>query len=1289
MSSQTGSSSSAAAGKGKGRATASRQTRGQPSRAAKSLKRPVSQLSDASDSDDGGEPRPARPSKARKTSAAGRPSSRSGDCQPSFSGADPGNSGENCPADVEVPAPDDDTPPKDRKSKGPIDYTLPPLSDPHEMIEDMIRRLNPTKLSEFAFKLCVGTLCSGTDAPIYALKMIQEALHDLGHGACFELEHLFSAEIEPVKQGFIRRNLEGIIIFRDVIELAQAGRDGEATTAGGSKAKLPTKNLDILFAGCSCVDYSNMNHHKPSGKVPALDRHLKDQPKRRARGKDQEDEDADAVPIKVDDSFVKDLDLGLDQLLSITNSESAMTFFAAIKLITILRPKFVILENVYSAPWDMYTDQIFPKIGYAARVVKLDSKDYYLPQTRQRGYLVAVDSVHFGVEQAILIAKQWEILLNQCKRTPSAPITSFLRPSDDPGTLQARSDMVQKNQHNIEWALSSLRHADARHKNKLRRDDNPFSMKAMRNGKIINAAYPSHSWMPFWESQVARVIDLMDINFAVALKGGFDLGYKTYMIDASQNVDRNQLVTSGDPVSRLKTQLGIVGCITPSGLPVITDLMRPVTGTETLALQGLPVDELVLSTETQGQLRDLAGNAMTVTVVGAATLALLLAVHEAGTDPNLMNRIESATLKPFPRVSPTPDESLVPGRESGTPPNDLGPVIDVVKDMVRLCHCPQPTQKLFACKQCGATACSSCRWNPKHDFNAMPIASPSRTVNWGKVRLRDLVPMTSKFDIPSDIIFTALSFLGNGSTEYASAAHDVLSHEVIYFLEDIKVTETVTVCYKSAHGIARLVLSPDSDCFWYIYIAPWHPNRVHLAKILDLNQPLARGKLVAESLSKADWSVWVPRRIDLTLRLTKDDSGTLAARDLSFTSDQVVNEALLIQKNFVEERITGTYRSHPDCGTPGNTLRIKQAACTDRVFIMWNSGALSDPDTDHFVWTHEARRMEQHEHREMLLHATAALRWDLDSGRLGDPVAVFWTGYWSSVVRPSEAKPGGSGQAAPSADVSWGPSAVMCSAPCHSNGSPVADMPVLAAVSAPLARFPSLPARLLGKIDAAQTNGEFVVLPPMRRDGFLRIFAHLGAELRQSRAPKQVDRVPHLCGQWVPVAPCLDCSVTPPVIAVQEKKDQKKAAKDKAGVVRVIIEDPDAAARFEQQYQKLPNAVAVAVRLGSGENGLLDVRVLAQPKTLVSRALAYLRQAHPSAARGGLALVNDGRASFTVSLDHADPPLVLAPFRSSVLPCAEGNAVGLAAAGAGGFAPPAEGPRRFGRSAKGASRAKG
>ena len=47
-------------------------------------------------------------------------------------------------------------------------------------------------------------------------------------------------------------------------------------------------------------------------------------------------------------------------------------------------------------------------------------------------------------------------------------------------------------------------------------------------------------------------------------------------------------------------------------------------GLEALSMQGLPVNELLLTRETEDQLADLAGNAMSTTVVGACILAALV-----------------------------------------------------------------------------------------------------------------------------------------------------------------------------------------------------------------------------------------------------------------------------------------------------------------------------------------------------------------------------------------------------------------------------------------------------------------------------------------------------------------------------------------------------------------------------------------------------------------------------------------------------------------------------------------
>ena len=47
-------------------------------------------------------------------------------------------------------------------------------------------------------------------------------------------------------------------------------------------------------------------------------------------------------------------------------------------------------------------------------------------------------------------------------------------------------------------------------------------------------------------------------------------------------------------------------------------------GLEALSMQGLPVDELLLTRESEDNLADLAGNAMSTTVVGTCMIAALI-----------------------------------------------------------------------------------------------------------------------------------------------------------------------------------------------------------------------------------------------------------------------------------------------------------------------------------------------------------------------------------------------------------------------------------------------------------------------------------------------------------------------------------------------------------------------------------------------------------------------------------------------------------------------------------------
>ena len=137
-------------------------------------------------------------------------------------------------------------------------------------------------------------------------------------------------------------------------------------------------------------------------------------------------------------------------------------------------------------------------------------------------------------------------------------------------------------------------------------------------------------WKGFINQQTHRVHDTIDTNFLrQAVKRSRDSTYKAEVWDLSQNVDRQSFPPDG-----------LTGCLTPSGCAFLTCRGGPIIGVETLKLQGLPVDDIMLSCETEPQLRDFAGNAMTTTVVGAAMLSAFVAAPESLPGPGHMDNTE-------------------------------------------------------------------------------------------------------------------------------------------------------------------------------------------------------------------------------------------------------------------------------------------------------------------------------------------------------------------------------------------------------------------------------------------------------------------------------------------------------------------------------------------------------------------------------------------------------------------------------------------------------------------------
>lgn len=286
--------------------------------------------------------------------------------------------------------------------------SLPPIHDIPAIFHDLVGRAPEMegvveKLQ--GRKMRVATMCSGTESPLLALELIRRSIKE-HHSLDLDIEHVFSCEIEPFKQAYIERNFSPPLLFRDVCELGNP----HAHTAYGSLASVPG-DVDLLVAGTSCVDYSNLNNEK------------------------------------------QDID---------GHGESGRTFRGMLDWVKMHRPPLVLLENVCSAPWERVKGY-FAAEGYSAEFFRVDTKLFYIPHTRTRVYLLAVDSRKSD------LPSKWVDRVKKMQRPASSSLDAFLLPSDDPRIHQAREKLVKETFNGLDrrtgrtdWGRCESRHQRAR-----------------------------------------------------------------------------------------------------------------------------------------------------------------------------------------------------------------------------------------------------------------------------------------------------------------------------------------------------------------------------------------------------------------------------------------------------------------------------------------------------------------------------------------------------------------------------------------------------------------------------------------------------------------------------------------------------------------------------------------------------------------------------------------------------------------------------------------------------------
>jgi site-specific DNA-cytosine methylase len=441
-------------------------------------------------------------------------------------------------------------------------------------------------------KIRVGTMCSGTDSPILAMRAIAAAMTAAQCGS-IEVEHLFSCEFDKEKQRFLKANFPDMgLLFDDVTKLGNK----QALDAISGKMKKVPGQADVIIAGFSCKDLSGMNRNRKA----------------------------------------------LDEM-----GQSGQTLQGCLDYIAVHRPRMVIFENVRNICTRSQETELRPvdlvmvalrRLGYSSGWKFLDTSKFYLPQSRARvwmwGYRDETIDPKTIPTKAPSVEKLSEELVDCADKAAAVaegPRNAAINEAVD-GTLEALQEPAAIHFDDLllpDDDANVVRYMESR----MGRDKNKSLIQAsakltwdvkiqqhrdaLRNR--FSKPYTSYRGAPWLTVLNQRERELCDLNFNEV--------YEERGIDARQHPMLWEMSQSAGRVPGTRTRehrMHCSPCILPGNL-WHTTRRRWLLGREKLRLQGIFEQDMVdMSVATEKTLGDLAGNAFSATVAAANILAALI-----------------------------------------------------------------------------------------------------------------------------------------------------------------------------------------------------------------------------------------------------------------------------------------------------------------------------------------------------------------------------------------------------------------------------------------------------------------------------------------------------------------------------------------------------------------------------------------------------------------------------------------------------------------------------------------
>lgn len=468
---------------------------------------------------------------------------------------------------------------------------------------------------------------------------------------------------------------------------------------------------------------------------------------------------------------------------------------------------------------------------------------------------------------------------------------------------------------------------------------------------------------------------------------------------------------------------GIVGCITPTGIPYMTTRGGPLCGLESLALQGLPLERLLLTRETQRELQDLAGNAMSSTVVGAAILSALIVGHKA------LERGEQEQSHVDCRKPHLGKEPSAESCQYVTTPRDLklGEAVDMdlartqsdAVNSARYCICERQSMvkhNILKCTSCGHTACSSCAGNPTHLYE--------RLQDTPRIQPLDFIHKLKK-TLPMRLVLSNLhrddynTFKTDPSCRCPEPAWEKFLNAVtravgdeLHF-QEVKRSGVWTVIYEGRFAVLGLTISA-TGLRWHFFAKPAHDEPALCLIREILSKPIAKMTPIPGSLLEGSWEVCSPLSYKSTLQIrgTGKQIDSLESKcgleKPPFFGSKVWSHLRItgsdVDVKNLELDIRGDYELLPNCGTANAALhkKLTTESLSPPVFLFLDPTKLGLPEHDSFVFSQEHDRIADYSSRSTI--AEVSHKWRSWSAiEVGETVNIFyrnWTAVENVNLRP-------------------------------------------------------------------------------------------------------------------------------------------------------------------------------------------------------------------------------------------------------------------------------------------------